>query len=402
MKILQLCNKPPLPAIDGGCLAMHALTQGFLEQGHEVTIISIVTDKHPFREDQIDKSYLRKTRFTPVYVDTRLNIVDAFSNLVTQDSYNISRFFSPDFDIKLRELLQKEKFDIIQFESLFMTPYLATARRYNKAKMVLRSHNLEYLIWKRLADGSKNIARKFYLNHLAKKLEQFELKMIPQMDGVVTISADDYKRYTDLTDDKNKLLNIPFGINLSEYELSEGQGEISLFHLGSLSWVPNLEGVTWFLEEVWKKIQPDFPLLKFYLAGRNIPHDFRQAEYQNVKIVGEVEDAKKFISSKAIMLVPILSAGGMRVKIIEGMALGKTILSTTLGAEGIDFQKDKDILIADTAEEFKRQLNTILNSPDFLKNQFKRSRKFVDENYDNYQLVSKLLEFYDTLCYPDE
>jgi len=341
MKILQLCLKPPLPSIDGGCLAMDALTQGFLNNDHEVTILSVVTDKHPFKEDLISKDYLKRTRFQPIYVDTRLNIVDAFTNLVTQDSYNISRFFSPDFDIKLKEILQKEKFDIIQFESLFMTPYLGTARRWNKAKMVLRSHNLEYLIWKRLADGSKNIAKKFYLNHLAKKLRDYELSIIPRMDGIVTISEDDYTKYVQLLKNDKKLINIPFGINLEEYTPQESHGEKSLFHLGSLSWSPNLEGITWFLEDVWKKIQPEFPLLKFYIAGRDIPHDFKKAEYDNVIIVGEVEDAKKFISSKSIMLVPILSAGGMRVKIIEGMALGKTVLSTTLGAEGIDFEKDK-------------------------------------------------------------
>jgi len=251
-----------------------------------------------------------------------------------------------------------------------MTPYVSTARRYSKAKLVLRSHNLEYLIWKRLAEGSKNIAKKFYLNHLAKQLEQYELSIIPRMDGIITISQDDHKKYEELTE-------------------------------GSLSWSPNLEGVTWFLEKVWRKIQPEFPSLKFYLAGRDIPNGLVKPEHENVKVVGEVENAKQFISSKAIMLVPILSAGGMRVKIIEGMALGKTILSTTLGAEGIDYEKDKDILIADTAEEFKKQLKKILQTPDFLTNQVKGSRRFVETNYDNQELTVKLLKYYKTLCLPE-
>jgi hypothetical protein len=141
MKVLQLCHKPPKPSIDGGCLAMDALTKGLLDQGHEVKILSIHTHKHPFLKDKLDKDYLKTTSFESIFVDTRVNIVDAFSNLVTQDSYNISRFFSPDFDIRLKNLLQHEQFDIIQFESLFMTPYLSTAERYSQGKRAPKSQS---------------------------------------------------------------------------------------------------------------------------------------------------------------------------------------------------------------------------------------------------------------------
>ncbi len=397
MKILQLCNKPPRPSIDGGCLAMDALTQGFLKQGHEVKILSIGTPKHPFQEEKLASEYLEQTRFESIFVDTRVNIVDAFSNLLTQDSYNISRFFSPDFDIRLKRLLQREKFDIIQFESLFMTPYLETAKRHNKAKCVLRSHNLEYLIWQRIADGTKNKAKKFYLNHLARKLELFELEIIKKVNGIVTISKDDYSKYTELKAKKEQMINIPFGIDLSGYEMTSSVKEVSLFHLGSLAWTPNLEGVTWFLEEIWPDLHRSFPQLKFYIAGRDIPNEFSSEKYKNVEVLGEVPDAKEFINSQAIMLVPILSAGGMRVKIIEGLALGKTILSTTIGAEGIDYEKNKDILIADTKEEFIAQIQKLHDTPNFLEDQMTRSRDFVKENFDNDRLVDALLSFYKKL-----
>ncbi len=397
MKILQLCNKPPRPNIDGGCLAMDALTKGFLDSGHEVKILSIHTPKHPFLKHKIDSDYLETTKFESIFVDTRVNIVDAFSNLLTQDSYNLSRFFSPDFDIRLKKLLQREKFDIIQFESLFMTPYLPTAKRHSKGKCVLRSHNLEYLIWKRLAEGTKNVAKKFYLNHLAKKLEVFELDVINQVHGIVTISEDDYKKYELLKAGKNQLINIPFGINVEEYSIKEPPEELSLFHLGSLEWPPNLEGVTWFLEEIWPAIRNEFPNLKFYLAGRKIPAEFNSNNYPGITVLGEVPDAKEFISSKSIMLVPILSAGGMRVKVIEGLALGKIVLSTSLGAEGIDFKKNEDILIADTKQEFLEHLKRIHQTPSMINEQTAVSRDFVCRNFDNKKLSVKLSEFYSKL-----
>ncbi|MFK7756478.1 MAG: glycosyltransferase family 4 protein [Flavobacteriales bacterium] len=397
MKILQLCNKPPLPTVDGGCLAMNALSQGFINHGHEVKILSVHTLKHPFVEEKLDPAYLKKTRWESLFIDTTVNLVDAFSNLLTQDSYNISRFFSPDFDMHLKHILQREKFDIIQFESLFMTPYLSTAKRYSKAKCVLRSHNLEYIIWKRIADGTRNKAKKFYLKHLAKKLELYELDIIKRVDAIVTISNDDYAKYSELQAEKSKLINIPFGIDVDSYELPKHSGELALFHLGSLEWKPNLEGVTWFLHKIWPTIQQQFPDLKFYLAGRHIPVEFSDDAYRNVEVVGEVPDAKEFISSKAIMLVPILSAGGMRVKIIEGLALGKTILSTTVGAEGIDFEKDKHIYLANSKKEFLKVISKWMENPKALEEQMNVSRNYVKQHFDNAELTSKLLSFYNSI-----
>jgi hypothetical protein len=394
MKVLQLCHKPPKPSIDGGCLAMDALTQGLLDQGHEVKILSIHTHKHPFLKDKLDKDYLKTTSFESIFVDTRVNIVDVFSNLVTQDSYNISRFFSPNFDIRLKNVLQHEQFDIIQFESLFMTPYLSTAERYSQGKRVLRSHNLEYLIWQRMADGTKNVAKKFYLKHLAKKLELFEIDVIKRVHGIVTITKDDYTKYASLNAKRSNLITIPFGINLAEYSDEDPPEEMSLFHLGSLEWPPNFEGVTWFLEQIWPAIRKEFPNLIFYLAGRKIPAEFNEENYPGIKVVGEVTDAKKFISSKSIMLVPILSAGGMRVKIIEGMALGKTILSTKLGAEGIDFKENEGVYLADTKNDFLKHLRDFHKNPEKINTQKKVSREFVCANFDNQKLSIQLTEFY--------
>jgi len=396
MKILQLCNKPPRPSVDGGCLAMDALTQGFLKAGHDVKVLAISTPKHKFYPDRISKEYLEKTRFESIFIDTSVNVIDAFSNLLTQDSYNISRFFSPDYDMRLKRLLQREKFDIIQFESLFMTPYLSTAKRHSKAKCVLRSHNLEYLIWKRIADGTKNRAKKFYLKHLAKKLETFELDVIKRVNSIVTISKDDYKKYAELKKSEDHLINIPFGINISEYDMANDPGEFSLFHIGSLEWAPNLEGVTWFLEEIWPEINKALPHFKFYLAGRDIPAEFYN-KYPNLEVVGEVKDAKEFISSKALMLVPVLSAGGMRVKIIEGLALGKVIMSTGIGAEGIDYKKNSDIYIAETAKDFIKIISEFKSKPNTLNEQMLSSRKFVEENFNNEQLIIKLIKFYTKL-----
>ena len=402
MRILQLCHKPPLPAIDGGCIAMNNITQGLLNAGHEVKIISIVTYKHPYEPEKFPEGYEEKTGFEPVFVDTKVNLVDAFSNLVTSDSYNISRFFSADFDMRLLKVLEKEEFDVIHLESLFMTPYIATCRRKSKAKVIVRSHNLEYMIWERMARVTKNIAKQMYLNHLAKQLKKYEVNVFSQIDGIAAITDEDAEKYRNLGADI-PIVTIPFGIDLENYPINIEEAEHpALFHLGSMDWMPNKEGVEWMLDNVWPSIIAQQPKLKLFLAGRNMSPQLQQLEVENVEIVGEVSSAQEFISSKSIMLVPLLSAGGMRVKIIEGMAMGKAIISTKTGAEGIDYDNLKNIMIANNADEFAFMINKVVKDSSLYKEIGKNARELVERKYDNKLITQNLVNFYEDIQNADE
>lgn len=397
MKILQLCNKPPKPAIDGGCIAMNNITQGLLNEGHEVRILTIETQKHPLLLDKLTEDYISKTKIEGVFIDTSLNLIDAFSALVTSDSYNISRFFSPDFDSKLTQILRREKFDIIHLESLFMTPYIATIRRNSKGKIVLRSHNLEYMIWERMAVTSKNFAKRNYLKLLAKQLKRYEYSVLDSVDGIAAISTEDGKKY-ETSECKKPVVTIPFGINLNLYHPEINEEEFpSLFHIGAMDWTPNVEGIEWFLKEIWPSVNEKFPDLKFYLAGRKMPEAFVHHRYKNVIAVGEVADSNLFMKSKSIMIVPLLTAGGIRVKIIEAMALGKSVISTTIGAHGIDGVNNQDFYIADTREEFLKSIESLISSREKHLQTGKNARKLVEEKYDNAVLTLQLIRFYESL-----
>ena len=397
MRILQLCHKPPLPAVDGGCIAMNNITQGLLQAGHEVKVITIETYKHRFIPDALPEDYKEQTQIESVFVNTKVNLVDAFSSLVTQDSYNVSRFFSSDLDMRLIKVLQEQTFDVIHLESLFMTVYIDTIRRFSKAKIIVRSHNLEYKIWERMASGSKSPAKRFYINHLAKQLKKYELHMFTQIDGIAAITEDDAQKYLDLGCEK-PVITIPFGIDLGKYNMDlEKAVHPTLFHLGSMDWLPNIEGVEWLLKNAWPLINQKLPDLKIYLAGRKMGKDMSALKAPNVEVVGEVDDATDFINSKSIMLVPLLSAGGMRVKIIEGMALGKTIISTTIGAEGIACEKDKNILIADTAEDFAKAVEKVVADQERFREIGMNARKLVEDKYDNRSITQKLIDFYQEL-----
>ena len=135
---------------------------------------------------------------------------------IRTDSYNISRFFSPDFDTLLIKTLKNNSFDVIHLESLFMTPYVHTLRKYSSAKVILRSHNLEYMIWERLARKTINPAKKIYLNILSKQLKNYETSVLNSIDGIAAISMDDRLKYEKLGCEK-PMKTIPFGIDIKKY-----------------------------------------------------------------------------------------------------------------------------------------------------------------------------------------
>jgi glycosyltransferase involved in cell wall biosynthesis len=396
MKILQLCNKPPYPSVDGGCIAMKNISLGLIENNVDLKVITISTEKHPFEIDKFPSDFVANTNVEGVFIDTRVNIIDAFSALVTADSYNVSRFFSADFDKKLKEELQNNCYDFVHLESLFLTPFIGTIGNYSDAKIVLRSHNLEHLIWERLANLEGNKAKKIYLNHLSKKLKKYEKNVLNDVDGIAAISYEDTKRYEGFSC-KVPLVTIPFAIDLKKYKPvynSVNKG-IKLFHIGSMDWNPNIEAINWFLDDILPILNMD--KLQLHLAGKNMPDYIKKMNCSGIVIHGMVDSAIDFMGSHDVMIVPLLSGSGMRIKIIEAMAMGKTVISTKVGLEGIAAEHKKNVLIANTAAEFKDMINLLSSKPELMNEIGEKARCFVEENHDNTKVMGNLIAFYKSL-----
>ena len=143
MKILQICHKPPYPPSDGGTIAMNNVTQGLLHAGHRVKVLAIETPKHKVNPYSLPAEYLSATGFESVFVDTSISYAAAFKTIFTRKAYQVNRFYSKAFAKKIAEVLKKDQFDIIHLESLFTTPYIPVIRQHSKAKIVLRTHNID-------------------------------------------------------------------------------------------------------------------------------------------------------------------------------------------------------------------------------------------------------------------
>lgn len=398
LKILQISNKAPYPPNDGSSIAIYNMAQGLIDNGAELHLLTVNTKKHFKADKDVPEDFKKNTHYTSVYQNTDTGAVGAFMNLFSSISYFVSRFYFAEFEDKLVDTLTKNKFDIIQIEGVFMAVYIDTIRRHSKAKIVLRAHNVEHKIWERHLSNSKKSVLNGYLSLQNKRLKKFEQDTLNKIDAVVSITDHDKLLFEQMGFKKNIFTCIT-GVDVAQYQ-SKQNVQVkpkTVFYFGSMDWMPNQEAVRWFLENCWEKIGKAVPDAKFIIAGRGMPQSFLQLNLPNVLVIENVKDSKTFFEQYQIMAVPLLSGSGLRIKIIEGMAYGKPIVSTSIGAEGIYCDPKNDIIIANTPEIFSAAVIELLNSPLKREKLEKNALAFAYKEFDNKKVVSKLVQFYDTL-----
>jgi glycosyltransferase involved in cell wall biosynthesis len=397
MKILQLTKKFPFPLKDGESIAVTNLSKSLVAQGCEMTLLSMNTSKHFVDVDKLPNTYNHYKDIHTVYLDNRVSALGAISNLFSSDSYHVSRFDFKEYREKLTELLKAEEFDIIQLETLYLAPYIETIKTHSSAKVVMRSHNVEFEIWDRIVDSTSFFLKKLYLKHLTKKLKKFELERLAHYDALVTVTNRDLERYKNLGYKKEGMPS-PIGVDINQYKPKKNiVNHISLSFIGSLDWMPNLDGLDWFLKAVFPNILSQYPNLTFNIAGRNTPQSIVDLASDNILIHGEVDSAIDFINDHSIMIVPLLSGSGMRVKILEGMALGKVVISTSIGAEGIDAPYKESILIADSPTEFLKCIKWLNDDPERINEIGKNARAFIGKHFDEGMNAARLVSFYKSI-----
>lgn len=399
MRILQLCNKFPWPLKDGAAIASTYLAKAFDELGSEVTLLSMNTSKHWFDTGELPHDFDHYTAIHTVFVNNHIRPLPALLNLFTDKSYHVERFDNTDFANKLKALLKSNTFDVVQLESLYLTPYIPVIREHSSALIALRAHNVEHEIWERVAANS-NPLKRWYLQRITPRLRQYELEHLNDYDLVVGISERDVEQFRALGLRQPATI-APIGLDCRDYQADYASYSrpLSLSFIGSLDWMPNQEGLKWFLNEVWAPVlAPAFPALTFHIAGRTAPRWLRHLDMERVKFHGEVPSAPDFLNQHSVMVVPLLSGGGMRAKILEGMAVGKVVLSTRVGMEGIEARHRQECLLADTPDDFLKALAWCHLQGERLAEMGRKAQRFCHVHYDNLELGRQLLEHYGSLA----
>ncbi len=397
MNILVLTNKLPYPPKDGGAIATLNMITGLQAAGNKVTCLSINTSKHPFPIEDIPTVLKASVRFLAVDGDTSIRPLPFLANLLfSRRPYISARFYIRDFAELLDQLLKETSFDLVQLEGPYMGHYIRQTRQHSRAKISLRAHNVEHLIWHRKAQNESNRLKRWYYINMSKRLRKYELDIAQQSDLLVAISKADEKHFRQLGIRKPGL-TIPAGISMERYPCSNLPGEPTLFFIGALDWIPNQEGLSWFLQHSFRDLIQLVPSLRFHIAGRNAPEQFLHSmDHPLITFHGEVEDAVKFMQSYRVMVAPLITGSGIRIKILEGMAMGRPVATTTVGIEGIEARNGVEVSVADDPSELAGQLARLLTRDEEAIPMAMAGRRFVKGNFDSSEISARLNQFYNS------
>lgn len=401
MNILVVSQKPPYPPVDGGTLATLNLCLGLAKAGNKVTVLSMTSIKHPSDINEIPTGIRSSIHFEFLNIDLSTTILGGVLNfLLSRRPYNIQRYVKKSFKQLISTYLSINRYDIVQLEGLYLEPYIRTIRKVYQGKIVMRSHNVENNIWESLAAEEKNWYKKLYFKILHTRLYRIEKHLGRKVDALVAISEPDRKWFV-----RHKLQKPSITIHVGYFNKTKQIRNIEQYprsafaYIGALDWIPNYDGLIWFIDWIWPHIQAEIPDAEFHIAGRNAQISLAERLIAERKIIfhGQVPNSAEYISNYPIMVVPLLSGSGLRVKIIEGMFLGRAIVCTSAAIKGIDVKHGEHVLIADTPNDFANHVVELINNQQLTDNLIKNAPEYASANYDAVNLALELTNFYNKL-----
>jgi glycosyltransferase involved in cell wall biosynthesis len=400
MKILVLSPKPPWPPHDGGAVAIVRCIEGLAACGAPVTVLAMRTEKHGPGDAGTDAIPSYIAGYESVPVNTGIKPLKALANLLfSNEPYDLRRFISRDYYDALRSALKSDGYDLVQCEGLLFSYYADTIKSLTGAPVVLRAHNAEHRIRELMADNERNIFKKLYLRTLASRLKKLEADAVRKFDAIVPISEPDFWWFKALSPAAPVLL-CETGISVSESLPEDTGGNLKIGFIGALNWQPNIEGLKWFMAEVWPSVSKARPDAMLHIAGRGAPPSLPgHLKGKNIVFEGEVADAARFTSMMTVMIAPLFAGSGLRIKIIEAMSLGKPVVATPVAAEGVPAENKHEIFICNDAGKFSGTLISLLDDPVMREATGNAARELVKTRFDNSRQTAALFEFYSKLTH---
>lgn len=389
MNILVLNNRVPWPLNDGGNLVTYSVAKQLAARGHQITLACLNTRKHHVAKEDLPPI----GEWVTVDIDTGLTPWGLLAGFFSSFPYNIKRFRSGEMEAALVRLLQRKQFDLIQVEGSYMALYVPLLRKLTQAPIILRSHNVEHEIWDRTALATSGL-RGMYLKNLTPKIARFEKETLHSFDAIVPITDKDRDWYRSQGYTKPMAV-VTAGVDAESLPFKGDLGNPrSMCFIGSLEWMPNVQGLRWFVENVWVAWVKRHPEAQLHIAGKNPPADLQFDGVPGIVFHGMVPDAYAFMAQHGILVTPLLSGSGMRVKVVEGMAMGKCIVSTTIGAEGVEYEAGKHLLVADSPSAFEQVLDDLMLHPEKVEAIGLAARQQALEKYDWARLLDRLEGLY--------
>jgi glycosyltransferase involved in cell wall biosynthesis len=387
MRILLLANKYPYPPRDGSSIAILSSLRAWVRAGAEVHLAALNPKKSRVDAQALPTDLQQKVQIHSFDINTDVTPWGALFNLLGKRPYHISRFYRRDIAHYLERLLLEEQFDVLQWEGPFMGEYLPHFAQTTTTHW-LRAHNVEHRIWVRMAERSRNPLKRWYLKLQANRLKSFELDFTRKMQALLAISEVDEQFFQREIPGLQSMVWLP-GVDVQDYPRWGNPEPNCITTLASFDWEPNREGVNWFLEEVMPLIRPE---VKIKIGGRNMPAEWKKNP--RVEWTEDVVNAKAFVLQGAVNFIPLWSGSGIRIKMVEGAAMGVPMVATTIAAEGSGLTHEKELVIADDARAFAAAIHQLLDDDKLREEYSLHARTFAEKHYDLASLGQNLMDFY--------
>lgn len=378
-------------------MASLALAKGLRKAGASIDLISINSDKH-FKADSQIAEFRDIDLYDEVKVnalDTRVSASGAVKNMLIDDTpYFISRFYSKQIEEGIVSQISKENYDLVILDHLNVAPYLQAIKEISNISVVIRAHNVEYELRQRMHREKEQIIKRTLLKKEIKKLKGYEIEVLNRADIVLTVSLRD-KRILQKAGLKSHVICVPIGIEIPEFRAIDDTGVFKIGFIGSLDWQPNIEGLNWFVQKVLSSMEEiENGAIEVHVAGSYGEAFKWGAQVPGLKMRGQVPNSAEFIQEMNLMIVPIWSGSGTRVKIIEAMSLCIPVLSTHLGAEGIEVVHGEHIMMSDTASGWKDHIRNLMSSVTMRQMLSRHAYSYVSRNHDEIAIGKMLYNYF--------
>ena len=404
MKILFLSIPVPFPPTDGGRIRiLNVLKQ--IAQKNQIAFLALETTP----TDHEGTEYLRHLGIEAHLVPQAphpppLSLKTVVQAVIQKKPITVARYDFPAFRQKLRSLLNNNAFDLIHYAMLHTAQYRVDAN----LPTLLSQHNVDSHIWRRLCEQAKNPVRKFLFWTQTRAFERYERVMSTGFDAVTVVSEIDRARLRNICPDST-IEVIPNGVDIEQYQPNRPpEEEAVLIYTGSMDWYPNEDAVCYFAADILPKIrarldeaksrQAGLPCVKFYIVGKSPTDRVRKlAEQPGVIVTGCVEDIKPYMARASVYIVPLRIGGGTRLKILEALAMEKAIVSTTIGAEGLDLVNGEEIIVADDPNHFAAAVVQLMADKQMRQRIGEKGHQRVESDYSWRQIGEKLEALYESI-----
>jgi glycosyltransferase involved in cell wall biosynthesis len=384
MKVLMAMPFSPVPPDFGGALRVYHLLRQ-VSKRHQVTVLTYGTPEDAARiRKEFDLPQVRVV--APTWKASSRRAGQLFSTF-TSHSFFQQSVTDAAFERELNRLLLEQKFDVVQTEFSHLGPFgLKT-----EALKVLDTHNVEYDNFRRMYESSPWGVKKLHYGLEYQKMKADELKWCGMQDVVLTTSDRDKELFG--KDVSTPTFVVPNGMD-GEYFSPRADVEVephSIVFTGMMAYVPNHDGIGWFLDEVLPLVEAKVPQVKLYVVGKNPPEAISKRASERVVVTGTVPDVRPYVWRSSVYVVPLRMGGGTRLKVAEALAMKKPMVSTRIGCEGIDLKDGESVLMADSPQDFADAVVRLLGDVRLRKVLAENGHKVAQQKYD-WNVIGETLE----------